>query len=57
MYETTVNASGSVRFWDVFRQSWREMPAWAIPNHILATMNDKERAAIYAVREQESHKR
>jgi hypothetical protein len=45
MYETTIR-TGKVRVWDVYLQSWRRMPAHAVPATILAALSARERTRI-----------
>lgn len=44
--EPTIHTDGSVSYWDVYRQQWRRSPVEAIPDAVLASMPERDRAAI-----------
>ena len=49
-YACTYHRDGTVSLWDCLRQVWRRIPAEQITPELLATLSDRERRRIAALR-------
>jgi hypothetical protein len=47
--QTRLNDDGTVHYWSVYRQQWRDVRADSIPHNDLAALTEAERSAIAAV--------